>query len=237
MPCLDLLAQIYQKQGKMEEAEQILQKAVKLSPRVFERYVPLLDILEMNGKVDEMVQCIEVLERAQSGTAEPIYTADIFACYVRVIIAKIQETDNPREKEELMEKLERVVERNPKRFDILKTDPNVGKVQKTARSAIEILAEKVSDGRSVDDRFASYARKLMQSGDIREGIEAYESLIQLFPNKKQSVYMIIADSLLKYLVENNDDELQVMLSRYVGKIENTPVRSAFDRKRKELEGK
>ncbi len=237
MPCLDLLAQIYQKQGKMEEAEQILQKAVRLSPRVFERYEPLLDVLETNGKVDEMVQLIEVLERAQSGTAEEIYTADIFARHIRALIIQIQEAENPRQKKELLEKLERVVEQNPRRFDALKMDPNVRKIQEVARSAIKILAGKVSDGRNVDDILASDLQKSMQSGDIRERIEAYESLIQLFPKKKQSAYMVIVDSLLKYLAKNDDDELQVMLSGYIGEIENDTIQSAFDRRRKELKGK
>jgi len=82
MPCLDLLAQIYQKQGKMEDAEQILKEAVKRSPRVFERYGRLRDVLEMNGKTDEMIWVIEVLENAQSGTAEPIYAPKVFAHHI-----------------------------------------------------------------------------------------------------------------------------------------------------------
>jgi len=82
MPCLDLLAQVYQKQGKMEDAEQILMEAVKRSPRVFERYESLLDVLETNGKTDEIIQLIEVLERAQSGTAEAIYTPKVFARHI-----------------------------------------------------------------------------------------------------------------------------------------------------------
>lgn len=82
MPCLDLLAQVYQKQGKMAEAEKILKEAVKRSPRVFERYEPLLDVLETNGKTDEMIRVIEVLENAQSGTAEPIYTPKVFVHHI-----------------------------------------------------------------------------------------------------------------------------------------------------------
>lgn len=41
-------------------------------------------------------------------------------------------------------------------------DPNIGKIQDVARSAIEIIAKKASDGRNVDDILASNARKLMQ---------------------------------------------------------------------------
>jgi len=50
----------------------------------------------------------------------------------------------------------------------------VKQVQAVARSAIAIVAKKSNDDRNVDDILASNARKLMQSGKIREGIEIYE---------------------------------------------------------------
>ena len=106
MPCLDLLAQVYQKQGKMAEAEQILMEAVKRSPRVFERYEPLLDVLETNGKTDEIIRVTEVLERSQSGTAEKIYTPKVFACHIRALTDKIQKTNDLRQKQVLLERLE-----------------------------------------------------------------------------------------------------------------------------------
>ncbi len=234
MPCLDLLAQVYQKQGKMAEAEKILMEAVKRSPRVFERYEPLLDVLETNRKKDEMIQLIEVLERAQSGTAEPIYTPKVFARHIWTLTDKIEKTNDLRQKQVLLERLEWVVEKNPKRFDVLKMDPNIGKIQEVVRSAIAIVAKKTSDDENAEDTLVLKARKLMQSGKIREGIEIYEWLIRLFPKKEQSAYLVIVDSLLKYLAENSDTDLMKLLGEYITKIQNIEVRSGLEKRRKEL---